>query len=175
MRRGAVLTRQSSARPARAPLSASAGLASGVGVEKDMHSDTIERKAVAEDAIFEIERLDRPGCLAQWREAFGRPPPKHLSLPFMKRVLIWEAQNKAFGGVSAKTTRRLRQIASGSVAPTIAKPGSVLVREWNGRTYQVEVVAGGYVMDGKTWRSLSAIARHITGAHWSGPRFFGVQ
>jgi hypothetical protein len=57
----------------------------------------------------------------------------------------------------------------------MAKPGARLVREWNGRTYQVDVTDGGYVMDGKTWRSLSAIARHITGAHWSGPRFFGVQ
>ena len=56
-----------------------------------------------------------------------------------------------------------------------AKPGSHFVREWNGRTYQVEVVDGGYTMDGKTWRSLSAIARHITGAHWSAPRFFGVN
>ncbi len=140
-----------------------------------MSNSTIERKAVAEDAILEINGLDRPGCLAHWRKAFGRPPPKHLSLPFMKRVLIWEAQNQAFGRVSAKTTRRLKQIAGGKTVPTIAKPGSVLVREWNGRTYQVEVIQGGYVLDGKTWRSLSAIARHITGAHWSGPRFFGVQ
>ena len=72
-------------------------------------------------------------------------------------------------------TRFLNQIASGKSLPAITKPGSHLIREWTGRTYQVEVVEGGYVMDGKTWRSLSAIARHITGARWSGPRFFGVQ
>ncbi|MEW9920009.1 DUF2924 domain-containing protein [Marimonas sp. MJW-29] len=125
--------------------------------------------------IVEIEDCDRSACLDRWRAAFGRPPPKHLSLPFLKRVLIWEAQNKALGGVSAKTVRRLKQIASGKTVPAAAKPGSFLVREWNGRTYQVEVIDGGYVMDGKTWRSLSAIAKHITGAHWSGPRFFGVQ
>jgi len=123
----------------------------------------------------EIEGLDRAGCLDRWREAFGRPPPKYLSPQFMKRVLIWESQNRALGGVSAKTTRRLKQIASGKTMPATAKPGSHLVREWNGRTYQVEVTDGGYVMDGKSWRSLSAIAKHITGAHWSGPRFFGVQ
>ncbi|MEW9922508.1 DUF2924 domain-containing protein [Marimonas sp. MJW-29] len=125
--------------------------------------------------IAEIDACDREACLDRWRAAFGRPPPKHLSLPFLKRVLIWEAQNKALGGVSAKTVRRLKQIASGKTVPAAAKPGSFLVREWNGRTYQVEVIDGGYLMDGKTWRSLSAIARHITGAHWSGPRFFGVQ
>jgi len=125
--------------------------------------------------IAEIEALDRTQCIKRWREIFGRPQPKYLSPQFMKRVLIWETQNRAIGGVSAKTTRRLKQIASGNPVPVMAKPGSRLVREWNGRTYQVEVIGGGYVMDGKTWRSLSAIAKHITGAHWSGPRFFGVQ
>ncbi|MCG6901465.1 MAG: DUF2924 domain-containing protein [Rhodobacter sp.] len=119
--------------------------------------------------------MERAGCLARWREIFGRSPPKYLSPQFMRRVLIWEVQTRILGGLSAKTERRIKQIASGKAPPARAKPGSHLVREWNGRTWQVEVVDGGYVMDGKTWRSLSAIARHITGAHWSGPRFFGVN
>lgn len=134
-----------------------------------------ERKCDLERAIAAIEALDRPGCLERWREVFDRSPPKHLSLPFLKRVLIWEVQSRVLGDLSAKTERRLQQIAAGKTPPATAKPGSHLVREWNGRTYQVEVVDGSYVMDGKCWRSLSAIARHITGAHWSGPRFFGVQ
>lgn len=128
-----------------------------------------------EQAILSINQLDRSRCLDWWRRDFSRPPPKHLSLQFMKRVLIWDLQNQMLGSVSAKTERRLKQIAAGNSVPNLAKPGSHLVREWNGRTYLVEVVDGGYVMDGKTWRSLSAIARHITGARWSGPRFFGVQ
>ena len=128
-----------------------------------------------ESLIADISAFDRAECLDRWKEVFGRPPPKYLSPQFMKRVLIWEIQNRALGGVSLTTTRRLNQIAFGKTLPTRTKPGSHLIREWNGRTYQVEVVEGGYVMDGKTWRSLSAIARHITGARWSGPRFFGVQ
>lgn len=128
-----------------------------------------------ERAIKSIDMLDRPGCLNHWREVFGRPPPKYLSPQFMKRVLIWELQNRELGDLSAKTERRLKQISSGKTPPAQAKPGSHLVRDWNGRTYQVEVIDGGYVMDGKAWRSLSAIARHITGSRWSGPRFFGVQ
>lgn len=128
-----------------------------------------------EQAIAVIDQLDRRECLEHWREAFGRPPPKYLSPQFMKRVLIWELQNRMLGGLSTKTERRLKLIASGKAPSAAAKPGSHLVREWNGRTYQVEVVDGGFVMDGKAWRSLSAIARHITGARWSGPRFFGVQ
>ncbi|MCU9838740.1 DUF2924 domain-containing protein [Ruegeria sp. WL0004] len=125
--------------------------------------------------IAEIEAMDRAACLKRWREVFGRPPPKYLSPQFLRRVLIWEAQNRALGAVSPRTTRRLNQIAAGRPVQSTAKAGSHLVREWNGRTYQVEVVEDGYVMDGKTWRSLSALARHITGARWSGPRFFGVQ
>lgn len=125
--------------------------------------------------IAKIDAFDRGQCIAGWKEMFGRPPPKHLSAQFMKRVLIWETQTRAFGGLSSKTARRLKQIASGNPVATVAKPGARLVREWNGRTYQVDVTDDGYVMDGKAWRSLSAIAKHITGTHWSGPRFFGVQ
>ena len=122
-----------------------------------------------------IETLDRDGCLNLWREMFGRLPPKYLFPQFMRRVLIYEAQSRALGGLSRTTEQRLKNASlGGSVIPK-AKVGTRLVREWNGRTYQVEVVDGAYVMGGKSWRSLSAIARHITGARWSGPRFFGVQ
>ncbi|MEM8632969.1 MAG: DUF2924 domain-containing protein [Pseudomonadota bacterium] len=122
-----------------------------------------------------IDTLDRDGCLNLWREMFGRSPPKYLSPQFMRRVLIYETQARALGGLSRTTEQRLKKAAAGAQSTASAKPGSRLVREWNGRTYQVEVVEGCYVMDGKSWRSLSAIARHITGARWSGPRFFGVQ
>ncbi|MEM9320680.1 MAG: DUF2924 domain-containing protein [Pseudomonadota bacterium] len=122
-----------------------------------------------------IDGLDRNGCLKLWREMFGRSPPKYLSPPFMRRVLIYEVHSRALGGLSRMTEQRLKKASwGGSVVPK-AKLGTMLVREWNGRTYQVEVIDGGYVMDGKSWRSLSAVARHITGARWSGPRFFGVQ
>ncbi|MEM8980846.1 MAG: DUF2924 domain-containing protein [Pseudomonadota bacterium] len=125
--------------------------------------------------LSEIDSLDRDGCLNLWREMFGRSPPKYLSPQFMRRVLMYETQSRALSGFSRTTEQRLKKAAAGAQSAPRAKPGARLVREWNGRTYQVEVVEGGYVMDGKSWRSLSAIARHITGARWSGPRFFGVQ
>ncbi len=56
-----------------------------------------------------------------------------------------------------------------------AKPGTQYVREWNGRTYQVEVLEQGFRMDGREYGSLTAIAKKITGANWSGPRFFGLK
>ena len=72
----------------------------------------------------DIEHLDRPGCLDRWRDVFGRPPQKYLSPQFMKRVLIWELQNLALGGLSVKTERRLQQIALGKTLLPALKPGS---------------------------------------------------
>ena len=115
---------------------------------------------------------------ALWEEAFGSPPPPYLSVDFMERALAHEAQCKQFGGLPARTRKDLQRIAAGEpVAKTSSgrhRPGAHLVREWNGRTYQVEVLIHGYRMDGRNWASLSAIAKHITGTSWSGPRFFGL-
>lgn len=124
--------------------------------------------------IAELNELDRAACLERWRESLGRQPPKHLSPQFMRRVLIWELQTRLLGGPSKKTECNLQRIAGGKEPRMAAKTRSQLVREWNGRTYQVAVTAEGYVMDGHTYRSLSAVAQRITGAHWSGPRFFGT-
>lgn len=126
-------------------------------------------------SITEIEDMERLACLDRWRDIFGRSPPKYISVPFMRRVLIWELQCRLLGGLSAKTERALKRVAGGKPSSVTAKPGSRLVREWNSRTYQIEVTSEGYVMDGKTYRSLSAVACRITGARWSGPRFFGVE
>lgn len=121
---------------------------------------------------------DRAELLEDWEEAFGSPPPPYLSVAFMRRALAYEDQCRRHGGLPSATRRALRQIAEGkSVTDSvrlIARPGAHLVREWNGRTYQVEVRKDGYSMDGRTWPSLSAIAKHITGTTWSGPRFFGL-
>ena len=120
----------------------------------------------------------RPAALLAWEAAFGTPPPPFLSVSFMQQALDYEAQCKWAGGLSAPTRRVLAQIARGRPVATVsvnaAKRGTHYVREWNGRTYQVAVVHGGFEMDGRTWPSLSAIAKYITGTTWSGPRFFGL-
>ncbi|OAN93389.1 DUF2924 domain-containing protein [Sulfitobacter geojensis] len=121
---------------------------------------------------------ERPRVLADWEAVIGSPPPKFLSVGFMEKAIAYETQCKALGGLPAQTRRALAQIAKGKTVHAtqagIAKAGTQLVREWNGRSDQVEVVEGGFRMDGKDWKSLSAIAKHITGATWSGPRFFGL-
>ena len=122
---------------------------------------------------------DRSQTTLGWEETFGSPPPRYLSVGFMYKALAYEAQCKSLGSLPPATRRALNQIASGKPVHTIntsgISPGAHLVREWNGRTYHVEVVDGGYRMDGKQWHSLSAIAKHITGTIWSGPRFFGLN
>lgn len=131
-----------------------------------------------------IASLDRQECMTLWLRQFGHVPPKHVSAQFMRKALAYEAQVQQFGGHSNVVRKALKavlkQASSGrSLAirgrgPAPLRPGIHLVREWNGRSYQVEVLDEGFRMDGKTYRSLTAIARKITGAHWSGPRFFGV-
>jgi hypothetical protein len=124
------------------------------------------------------EPPSRPELLTQWETAFGLAPPPYLSILFMTKALAYQAQCKRAGGLPAQTRRALAQIATGkavrSVSLTSTKVGTHYVREWNGRTYQVAVIETGYEMDGRTWPSLSAIAKHITGTTWSGPRFFGL-
>ena len=139
----------------------------------------IEKKQerVAQE-LARLALLDRAGCIVLWREWFGTKSPRYLSAVFMRKVLAYEAQRRMLGALPAADMRTLRSIARGKrssvqSAPTLSA-GTHLVREWNGRTYQVEVTQSGYVLDGTNYRSLTAIARRITGANWSGPRFFGL-
>lgn len=127
--------------------------------------------------LNEITGLERSDCEVRWRKAFKAMPPKHLTAQFMRRVLTHDLQCRKLGGHTAATRRLLRAALNSRASPKpgpVVTDGTVLVREWNGRMYRVEVTADGYVLDGKAYSSLSAIARHITGAKWSGPRFFGL-
>ena len=117
-----------------------------------------------------------------WQAAFGSPPDKYLSPRFMTKALDWQKQCEDLGGFPLRLRRRLRDLSVGATAgresgrvsksPT---PGSLLAREWNGRTYHVEVTTDGFRFDGAMYPSLSPIARRITGTNWSGPRFFGLR
>ncbi len=126
----------------------------------------------------EIEKMDRAALLVSWLEHFGSPAPKGVSRPFLRRFLAFEAQSQRTGGLSNKVVALLKK-GSNDASPKPAspglKPGGRLLREWNGVTHVVDVVDTGFIWNGETWRSLSAIAREITGAHWSGPRFFGLN
>ena len=120
---------------------------------------------------------NREKILDDWRAVFRPPPPKYLSKDLMHSILSWEQQARSKGGLSVDVQRVLKGVNKPQkiIHTTELKPGVTLVREWNGRTYQVNVHDGGFQMDGKKFSSLSAIAQKITGAKWSGPRFFGLN
>jgi hypothetical protein len=126
-----------------------------------------------------LAQLPRHELVVQWEVVYGAPPPKGISRRLMVGALAYADQAKQQGGPSAALSRRLAQLINGKPltelpSPRTLKPGARLVREWNGKIHTVEVVEGGYVWNGTRHRSLSAVARGITGARWSGPRFFGI-
>jgi hypothetical protein len=247
------------------------GAGETLGLPNHSAWNTASRRKSRTIDLAALELLDREDCIERWWQMFGVAPPKYTSLEFMRKVLSYEAQVRAFGEHSNAVQRVLkaslkpiqRKAESGSsvdvndndhaptgsascverqgvvvrTAPDAYQPvqhnntasdacdqtsikgrgriapsaiararsmadsntdaskvtnstrtaksnkpsvlsiraGTHLVREWNGRTYQVEALENGFRLDGKTYRSLSAIAKKITGAHWSGPRFFGLE
>ena len=130
--------------------------------------------------IAEIEAWGRDQCLTAWADLAEAPPGSRLSLRFPRKALIFEIQCKMLGGHSSAVRRALKALAK-PVAMTTADPAPALtvdtqlVREWNGRVYRVNVTSDGFEMDGENYSSLSAVAKRITGAEWSGPRFFGLK
>lgn len=119
---------------------------------------------------------------AAWQRYYRTEPPPRLSRDLLTRGVAWKIQETAYGGLSPMTTRRLRnlakQLAAGRntavASPPVLRPGTRLVREWRGRVHTVTLVDDGFEYDGRSWSSLSQIAKAITGVHWSGPRFFGL-
>jgi len=130
------------------------------------------------ERLREIAAMDRSNCAAALSALPGITVPPRLRSETLRRLLAYEVQARALGGLTAREKRSLRSIEAGKHSAvsnvTVTTPGTHLVREWNGRIYRVEVTKVGYVLDGTTYRSLSAVAKRITGTAWSGPRFFGL-
>ena len=114
----------------------------------------------------------RDVLIEQWQEVFGLAPPNHTHASFMRLALAWQHQ----AGGKTGATVKLPGTASGTSRRSGAslRPGTHLIREWQGTTYQVQVTEKGFDFEGSHFRSLSAIARAITGTPWSGPAFFGI-
>lgn len=124
----------------------------------------------------DLSRLDRDGLKERWRDIVGAEPPPLLGRPTMIRILVCELQWNVSTEDQITIKRTLQKVLerSDSIKPA-ACAGTRLIREWNGKRHVVDVSAEGYVWRGETWRSLTAIAKEITGTKWSGPRFFGVS
>ena len=156
---------------------------SGLGAN-DARRNRLCNQALAE-VDGEIARLvDRSTqeLRRAWRSLHHTGPPLGLSRDLIIRGLADKLQQRAHGGPSRALQRRLRILAgefekgAGSFDPGgVLKTGASLVRRWHGQTHTVLVGENGFEYDGRRYRSLTVIAERITGAHWSGPRFFGIN
>jgi len=120
-----------------------------------------------------LEALDLKALREEWRRRFGTPPTMR-SRELLARLLAWRIQEQALGGLDAATLRMLTAERLPPARPSL-KSGTTLRREWQGRTFEVQVVDDGFEHAGDNYLSLSAVARAITGTRWNGQRFFGLR
>ena len=123
----------------------------------------------------DVQTLARDALVALWIKLYDSRPPPRLSQTFLRRIIAFELQAQASGPLPAVAKTQLARLATGKTAASkpVLKSGGRYLREWNGVTHVVDVTDHGHLYKGQTYQSLSAVARAITGAHWSGPRFFG--
>lgn len=131
-----------------------------------------------ESQIKHLRTLNSLKLRQAWQATLGSAPPPIKSPTVLLSILAWELQAREIGGIDARVDLQLRKLAAALCEPSSllkqCRPGDRLSRVWKGVMYEVEVCDLGYKFENTLFRSLSAIARRITGTRWSGPRFFGV-
>jgi hypothetical protein len=160
--------------------------------------ETLPRSTPGSDAIASLNAaiagfvdLDAKGLCLQWRNHFGRVPPAHLPRWLLLRILAYQLQAAALGGLDKETLRALRQPKGKTLESLDTRPfeariavtregtkltkGALLAREWNGRLERVMVLDKGFAWNGETYGSLSQVAKAMTGTSWNGHRFFGLR
>src|SRR4029077_2095615 len=156
---------------------------SGLG-PNDARRDRLRNQDLAEvdDEIARLVDCSTQELRRAWQRLYHTGPPLGLSRDLIIRGLADKLQQRAHGGPSRALQRHLRVLArefekgAGSFDPSgVLKTGASLVRRWRGQTQTVLVGEDGFEVDGQRYRALTVIAERITGAHWSGPRFFGVN
>ncbi len=140
-------------------------------------------KVSIDQQLAALPKMARKTLDTTWKEHFGKLPSRTLRRETIIRILAYRLQERAYGGLRASIAKQLRALiecdGSGyrpvSVPTFRPKPGTRIVREWQGRLHEVSVLPDGYEYDGRKYGSLSEIARAITGTRWSGPAFFGTK
>jgi hypothetical protein len=135
------------------------------------------------EEIAKLSGLNKAQLLPVWRRHYNQEPPPNLRKELMVPLLAYRMQEKQFGGLSHWARKRLREIAQSlgkekrshpDLAPSL-RAGTRLIRRWGGEVHEVSVTEAGFAYRGKGYKSLSQIAREITGTRWSGPLFFGTK
>lgn len=132
-----------------------------------------------DDQLSRLATMTPVDLRREWQTVLNEGAPD-LPVSLLRRALAHRLQEQALGGLPTAVQRLLAMLsadpASGPLEPEIRlKPGTRLLREWNGKLHAVQVTADGLMFEERRYSSLSHIAREITGAHWSGPRFFGLK
>ena len=128
-----------------------------------------------ERRIAALENLSTSALKAEWQRVVGSVPPR-ISPAMMRLALAWEYQARALGGLPRTTQQKLAQLAGGKSHTAEVRAGMRLTREWDGVVHVVTVSEDRIIRwRDKEWRSLSEVARAITGTRWSGPAFFGLK
>ena len=136
-----------------------------------------------DEVLRQLEAMDSNALKNLWKDKYREEPPSTRATDQLRRRIAWRLQEEQFGGLDTETKRKLRDLAQAFERDERHKPsaqskvhtGTVLTREWKGRTHTVQVTADGFIYNGKRYKGLSKIAREITGTRWSGPLFFGLR
>jgi hypothetical protein len=143
---------------------------------------TMPSKSTTALPLTLLPGLTRPELLKLWQTLWGRAAPAGLRRELMIPILAYRTQEKAYGGLNPEAERRLCKLSAalegGRASPPKerrVKPATRLLREWRGQTHEVIATEQGFLYQGKSQKSLSGIARQITGTRWSGPVFFGLK
>lgn len=140
------------------------------------------------DEVNALPDLDIKMLRQKWRGIMGKNAPPHIGKPLMVRILAYRIQANAYGDLPKEVAAFLDRLGAGTpgqdnraplpflrVCPRSLSPGTMLTREWKGRTERVMVLVDGFAWNGKKYGSLSQVARAITGTRWGGPTFFGLK
>jgi hypothetical protein len=125
-----------------------------------------------ETELARIAAMNKNELRSLWREQEGREAPRGFSRDLLARALAYAVQEEQLGGLSPELKKLLAN--PDAEPPRRIKPGSVIAREYAGARHEVFVVENGFSWQGRTYPSLSAIAKEITGTRWNGWRFFGL-
>jgi hypothetical protein len=139
-----------------------------------------------EREIAALPEMNIAQLRAKWWQRLKEAPPLHVRKQLFVPILAYKLQEQAYGSIKPEIRRQLEKIAGryrrdpnakveSIREPKRIKPGTRLLRHWNGTAHQVLVVENGFEYEGERYRSLSVIARKITGTRWSGPLFFGLK
>ena len=141
-------------------------------------------RAIGGVTLDDLPEMTRAQLLDTWAQVVGKPPVRSASCELLVNTIAWHLQARQYGGLVASVQRKLERLAAAMnrgeplrslTAIDRLRPGTTLERAWRGETHVVTVMADGFAYRGQRYRSLSEIARLITGTRWNGPAFFGLR